>query len=671
MVSSTVAEADNPALRYQTLQAGLDLIDQGITVIDAQLRIVAWNRAFMEMLEFPPEMAFVGATFESFMRYNAERGEYGPGDIEALVAERLRLARMFTPHLTERVRPNGRVLRIRGQPLANLGFVTLYSDITEQRYFETLIRQQNTDLERRVLQRTAELRASNQRLLETMRDNEAMTRALRRSEEQLRLVTDSVPALIGYFDPQRTYRFANRGYAEWFGLPTHDPATLSRQAMLGSEVNERIGPDVERALAGEQVTFEHELTLGGQRQVVVQTSLIPDLGADGQVAGCFELSFDVTEQKRAQAVLLRTQKMEALGQLTSGLSHDFNNILTVVIGHLELLHAQRPDDPLTPSLLAPALDAARRGAELLKGLLSFARQQPLRAMAVEIGALLQSVQRLVRHALPDSFALVLAAPAEPVHALVDAHQLENALLNLILNARDATHACGQVLLRARAQQLDAPMAARLQVPIGDYVLLEAVDNGGGMDAATLARVFEPFFTTKPAGSGTGLGLAMVYGFVRQSGGAIQIDSQPGTGTQVSLWLPATEGLLATEPDHPLSAHPPASPRGLALLVEDDAEVRRVMRHHLRELGYTVLEADNGTEALAMLTQVPDIVLLLSDIVMPGPVDGRALARAARQQGHPATLVLMSGDTTDLADLPGIPLLAKPFSRLQLAALLPP
>lgn len=643
------AAPDGGSWRQQTLQAGLDLLDQGLTVFDSSLHLVAWNRAFLELLAFPPEMTRIGAPFEDFIRYNAQRGEYGDEPVEEAVRQRVDLALAFLPHDIERERPDGRILRITGQPLPGHGFVTLYSDVTEQRRTEQALRQANLELESRVQARTA---------------------SLRRSEQQMRLVTDSIPALVAYFSVDHGYEYINRGYQDWFGLDPQRLDRVSARAFLGHEVFEGIRPYVRRALSGESVTFDYALRTQAGEALSVRTTLVPDRGPDGSVVGCFELTFDVTDQKRSQALILRAQKMEAMGQLAGGLAHDFNNILTVILGNLTALSDARTGDALVAEYTEPAITAARRGAELIRGLMTFARQQPLQAGAVDVDALVASVVRLVRPALPA--CLKLQANTRDgmgdgrAWVWADPMQLENALVNLILNARDATPAEGRIDVRVTTAELDASQAGTLQLQPGQHVCIEVRDEGVGMDAATLARVFEPFFTTKRPGSGTGLGMAMVYGFVRQSGGVVDVRSRPGEGTVVSLWLPAAEGPAELAPLDDPGPVPDAARRGVALLVEDDADVRKVVRRSLLDLGYAVIEASHGQEALEILQRMDGITLLLSDIMMPGGLDGRALARQARSEGLARQVLLMSGYAPGMDTLTDLPVLAKPFTTAELA-----
>jgi signal transduction histidine kinase/CheY-like chemotaxis protein len=419
------------------------------------------------------------------------------------------------------------------------------------------------------------------------------------------------------------------------------------------------------------VTFEYEVRTVNGRNLVARTSLIPEVAADGAVAGCFELTFDITDQRRSHELMVQAKKMDALGQLTGGLAHDFNNILTVILGNLTALADEPTAKPHVPEFINPAIEAARRVSELIKNLLSFSRKHPVETSVVDINQLITAVADLVKRSLPDTITLQTSLAAATLSARLDANQLQNALINLILNARDATDGRGTITITCIAESLTAQQAEVLHLPSGPYVCVQVSDNGCGMDAATKARVFEPFFTTKGTGQGSGLGMSMVYGFARQSGGTVDITSEPGSGTCITLWLPAE---IDPQAPLPLQNNDPDQSRGhpdqdLALLVEDDANVRKTVRRLLLDLGFAVLEAETGAEALHILDQTPGIRLLLSDIVMPGGVDGRQVARHAMQRGQISRIILMSGYAPDSQDVPGIPLLAKPFTKAQLAALI--
>ena len=647
--------------RYEMLQGGLDLIDQGLTVFDEDLRMVAWNEPFLRLLDFPHEMAFVGADFESFIRYNAERGEYGPGDVEAQIAERVGAARRFSSHITERVRPNGRILLVRGEPLPHKGFVALYTDITDQRQIDELLRRQSTELEDRVQRRTAQLEKANA-------ENARIAAALRRSEERLRLINDTVPILIGYVDKDEVYQYANKGYSDWFGHPEGAVTGRAVVDVIGPVVYEQAKETVRVALSGQQVTYEYQMVRQG-RQVFARSTLVPEINAEGETLGFFVFSHDITEQKRMQTALIQAQKMEAIGQLTGGLAHDFNNLLTVIIGNLAALQDHRPQDAEVNEFVEPALASARRGVQLIRRLLTFSRQQPLEPQATNIADLIRDLSRLVRRSLPESIT-VIAEPGEgPRYALVDPGQLESALLNFALNARDAMPEGGCLRIVASTVGLQGDEAAAFEVAPGDYVLIEVIDNGSGMDEETLTRVFEPFFTTKRFGLGSGLGLSMTLSFARQSGGGIVIRSRVGEGTAVRMVLPlaAPEDEAAGEFDETPATHGGE----LVLLVEDEPSVRRVVRQQLIDLGHPVIEAENGAQALSMIDQIDDIAVVVSDIVMPGGINGRQLAALVRQRRPATRIVLMSGyaDEAEAPEPDAPPLIAKPFVRQDLARVL--
>jgi len=650
--------------RPEMLQAGLDLLDQGITVFDAELRLVAWNRTFLVLLDFPEELAYLGAPFASFIRHNAERGEYGPGDVDMQIAERVAAAKNFVPHVTERQRPNGRVLLLRGEPLPHKGFVTLYSDVTEQRYIEHLTEHQNIQLEERVRRRTAQLENANANLRLASEENERIAAALRRSEERLRLINDTIPILIGYVDHNEVYQYANKGYSDWYGHPDGAVTGRAVRDVIGPQVYAQVRDPVRRALSGQQVTYEYQMDRQGQT-VFARSTLVPEVTVDGKTLGFFVFSHDITEQKRMQAALVQAQKMEAIGQLTGGLAHDFNNLLTVIIGNLAALQDHHPDDHAVNEFVEPALQSARRGVQLIKRLLTFSRQQPLEPLSVDIGQLIGSMAKLVRRSLPESIAVSTDLAGASVHALVDPGQLESALLNFALNARDAMPQGGRLHIAARAVELSAD-AASFDVAPGSYALIEVADNGTGMNADTLSRACEPFFTTKRLGLGSGLGLAMAYGFAKQSGGGISIQSQPDQGTTVLMVLP----LAAPEPEADEPGEEAVLPHSgeLVLLVEDEPNVRRVVRQQLIDLGYPVIEAENGMQALEMIEYITDIAIVVSDVIMPGSLNGRQLAERVLTERPQVRFVLMSGytDETDIENTHVLPVLAKPFVRQDLA-----
>ena len=638
----------NHTSRLDQIEAGLHLLDQGITVFNSDLKMVAWNVPFLRLLDFPASLAFVGADFESFIRYNAERGEYGEGDVEAQIRSRVDAARDTKPHNFERTRPDGQILRIHGEPLPHRGFITLYTDITDQRRYENLIKDQNTELEQRVVQRTE---------------------ALRRSESQMRLITDTIPALIAYFDSSQTYRYANLGYCNWFNKTADEVIGNSIHNIIGIRAQDSVKHHIARALSGEQVTYEYAMIRNGEK-VYARSILVPEIDGAGLIVGCFVLSFDISEQKRMQAALVQAQKMEAIGQLSSGIAHDFNNLLTIVVGNLSILKEQANANPAILNLIEPALEAGKRGAQLVQRLLSFSRQQPLRPTVINIRNLIEDIIPLLQRSLSSRITLSLEFNQEPLIARIDAHQLENALLNLAVNARDAMPDGGSLTIHARRVSLDEAACREYDVVQGDFIRIDVSDSGAGMEPEIQARIFEPFFTTKDFGRGSGLGLSMIYGFAKQSGGGITVTSEPENGTTMSLVLPVH--------DETPEEYIPASQTGvlmsrsgqLVLLVEDDPDVRQVIRNQLLDLGHPVLEADNSAHALELIRNINDIAIVVTDVIMPGSRNGREMARDAKALRPNLHIVIMSGFEDLLNDKHGDEYLffslTKPFSKHELA-----
>ncbi|MEX9253922.1 ATP-binding protein [Pseudenterobacter timonensis] len=373
-----------------------------------------------------------------------------------------------------------------------------------------------------------------------------------------------------------------------------------------------------------------------------------------------QLEIDRTERQGLEEALLHSQKLKAVGQLTGGLAHDFNNLLAVVIGSLELADPHSPDAPR----ISRALKAAERGALLTQRLLAFSRKQSLHPHAVEMKPLLENLGELMRHSLPATIALEIEAQQPAWPAWIDVSQLENAIINLVMNARDAMEGqSGVIKIRTWNQRVTRSDGRRQ-----DMVALEVIDRGCGMSQTIKAQVFEPFFTTKQTGSGSGLGLSMVYGFVRQSGGRVEIESAPGQGTTVRLQLPRSTLAVTSPNDIPVATEASQEDQ-LVLVLEDEADVRQTLCEQLHLLGYLTLEAETGEQALQMLATTTEVELLISDLMLPGSLSGAEVVNQARTLWPALPVLLISGQDLRPAANPALPeveLLRKPFTQAQLA-----
>jgi signal transduction histidine kinase/ActR/RegA family two-component response regulator len=375
------------------------------------------------------------------------------------------------------------------------------------------------------------------------------------------------------------------------------------------------------------------------------------------------LRAEIEDHRSTEATLRQAQKMEALGQITGGIAHDFNNLLTVITGNLDLIRRRAPDSEAIQRLAAAASHAAKRGADLTGSLLSFARKQALRPETVDVNALVRDFAQLLRRAAGETVVLELDLGADPAASYADAAHFQSAVLNLVINARDAMPSGGRVLISTRNATLDGETRA---------VVVRVQDSGTGMSPEVAARAFEPFFTTKEVGKGSGLGLSQVYGFARQSGGYARIESAPSEGTSVSLVLPALVVSLPAEGDDVVRAKLVAAEAGpvRVLLVEDDLEVLSTLREQMLMPGWSVVPARNGPMALALLSADPEITVLVTDVMMPGGMSGVELARlAARARDGLPTLLISGYPSAALeeagADVREFELLHKPFSQQEL------
>jgi PAS domain S-box-containing protein len=374
------------------------------------------------------------------------------------------------------------------------------------------------------------------------------------------------------------------------------------------------------------------------------------------------------QRNRTQEQLAHVQRLEAIGQLTGGIAHDFNNLLTVISGNLQLLETELDDSALPSHAIESGLRAVGRGAELTRKLLAFARRQRLEPHALDVGALLGELGGMLRPTLGATVNIEIECPDPVLHVFADPGQLENALVNLALNARDAMPRGGRLRIAVRSESIGS---GDPELPAGKYVVFTIADTGLGMAQDVLARAFEPFFTTKSGGKGSGLGLSIVYGFVKQSGGHLTVDSKLGYGTRIHLWLPAAKN---GQPARPLAIESPAAGgHETILVVEDEPEVRGIAVAFLRSLGYDVLAAASAPEALHLLGVTPSIALLFSDVVLGAGLTGGELGHEAQRRRPGLPVLLTSGyERHDADGHPGsnaardFELLQKPYRREELA-----
>ncbi|MCZ8043859.1 MAG: PAS domain S-box protein [Beijerinckiaceae bacterium] len=496
-------------------------------------------------------------------------------------------------------------------------------------------------------------------------------------EAHLRSILDTVPEAMVVIDESGTITSFSAAAEKLFGFATSE--VLGRNVRMLMPQPDRDAHDgyMDRYLeTGQRRIIGYGRVVTGQKKDGTEFPMELAIGEARAAGRRIFTGFirDLTSRHRIEEELRQAHKMEAVGQLTGGIAHDFNNLLTVISGNLEMIERRLTDDRAR-ALLREAQSAAEDGAKLTAQLLAFGRKQPLNAKRADIGQLVSRFSDLLRRALGETIELRMIVSGSPGPALVDASQLQNALLNLALNARDAMPRGGRLTVEISAAKLDSDYASMYpEVRTGSYVLISITDTGVGMSSEVRKRAFEPFFTTKGVGAGTGLGLSMVYGFTKQSGGHVQLYSEVGQGTSVRLFLPVAEAAPAEMSTGPAAAHepPPSLPGGseTILVVEDDARVRRVAVARLEDMNYRVLQAENAAAALRMLAAHPEVALLFTDIVMPGGMSGDELAREARRLMPDLKIILTSGFAEPSVAVRELAAeaswLKKPYSAMELA-----
>lgn len=621
------------------MTAGLNLIQQALSIYDSDLRLSLCNRRFQEMFDLPDALVTPGAEFSETIRHLAATGEYGDvDDIEAFVTAREDQARAFEPHYMERTRANGRTISVEGAPLPQGGWVTVYTDISPAKRQEALLRARSEELSGQLVEYSEELAAANRELQATNAALEEAKRELMESEARTRLTTEMMPAHIAHVNLDRRYTYSNRRLNSVMpGRPSdiigrHIAETLGRQAF--SRIEQRLND----AFDGRPSVFEFSDEISSRR---IRVAFTPDTSAEDGITGVYILSMDVTEESQARAALQQTRRREMAAQLTSGVAHDFSNLLTIILGMQSRLQ-KMPLPSEAGELIDATLSAARRGGALLNQIADITAPRSENPRTVDLKAMLHDLEVLARSSMPEGVELEFLneAPLDPV--FLDPGMLQDSLLNLILNAQDACDGSGRVRLRAKTVR-------------DTWLEFTVTDTGKGFSDAALKHAFDPFFTTK-GDQGTGLGLAMVYDMTKLAGGEVRV-SNAYSGARVTLRLPLRQ---------------PAQPvdHGLVVLVEDDPDLRAAIRDMLRGLGNTVVEAASADEAQSLVSGLPQVSLVLSDIQLKGDATGIDLIDRL-----PPTLpvVLMSSlpPSHDLWHQAAAraPLLRKPFTADDLSAAL--
>jgi len=636
------AELGRSEERFDLIVEGID--DYSIFMLDPEGRIASWNRGAERITGYRAGEA-IGHTLEQL--YTPEDRAAGvPADLLARARESGRVADRGW-----RVAKDGRrflaeiaITALRDPAGRIEGFVNFARDVTEQ---------------------------------------QAVANELRRAQERLNLALEAGQVGLWDLDLVANTMHVSPEWKAQLGYADHE---LTAHAGLFMELlhpDDVAAVEAKRAAAlnESEPNFDLELRMkhrdGTWRWIHSRGRLLRD--AEGRPSRMIGVHTDVTERRHTEAQLRQALRMEAIGQLTGGVAHDFNNLLTVVLGNAELLRDRLEDDPAGRQLADTTLAAAERGAALTRRLLAFARRETLVAERVEPNRLVAGVLPLLVRTLGEDVEIATDLGADLWDLVVDAHQLENCLINLAVNARDAMPEGGHVVIATRKRVVRPGPGDGKALAAGEYVEILVSDDGQGMAPEVLERAFEPFFTTKDVGKGSGLGLSMVYGFVRQSGGQVEMESAPARGTTVRLLLPRAQpdrdGQVGT-------GLPDAAGDGQGervLVVEDDAAVRQLMAGLLRQLGYRVTEAADGPQALEAATAAGPLELLVTDMVMPGGMNGAALANRLRESRPKLPVLFVSGYSD--RPLPGVPAdseappqgsgpvdrnLGKPFSRRALA-----
>ncbi|MBT4427683.1 MAG: PAS domain S-box protein [Rhodospirillaceae bacterium] len=634
-----ISERRQAEMEAERLREAIDNASQGFVFYDADDRLVFSNKKNIELHPEIADLLVPGALRDEIRHayYSSGAVPEAVGRADEYLSEHSR-SQLLSGGPVELRRADGSWLRVEDHELADGGIVAMRTDITDLK------------------QREADLRESEAEL-QSIYDTAAVGIALTSVDGKLPRTNVAFQQMLGRSAAElREIPFADITYAEDIDKDIQQFRAVLAGQLPGYQLDKRF--------------------LHADGSVVWTRMNVTGLRAeDGSIGATIATVENITERRKVEAQLHQAQKMEAIGQLTGGVAHDFNNLLTVISGNLWLIGDMDNLPDGLSELTGRALQAVERGAGLTQRLLAFSRSQTLSPSVVDLNKLIEGMRDMLSRTLGEHIDIRVHKGADLWPSRVDVNQLENVILNLAINARDAMPQAGTVIFRTSNIKVGYQRIMRERgIAAGDYVLMTVSDTGAGMSAEVLERAFEPFFSTKAADKGTGLGLSMIYGFAKQSGGDVTIHSELGAGTTVELYLPRSHGAAEQIPqsadDNYDNAYPPAKGERI-LVVEDNPDVRLLTVAVLRKLGYEVLEAEDADSALALFAGNAAIDLLLSDVVLPGEMNGPALAREVLRQNPDIKILHMTGYAegafdNDLSSEPEVAVLSKPYKKKDLA-----
>ncbi|BBB27096.1 cache domain-containing protein [Amphritea japonica] len=543
--------------------------------------------------------------------------------------------------------------------------------------FDTMVerlRDSIQNLDSKVEQRTHALAEKNQQLIIASESMASTKEALSHAEQRQRLILDALPAFITYLDTHFNILFVNQGFAN---ILQQDKASIINQPLrqvIGESTFSLFASPLNEALQGKQSTSEYTEpsndTDHSSKSKVRKRIVIPCFNPDQDVNGILIMTFDITAEKDAERQLNEAQRMNAVGQMSGGLAHDFNNLLTIILGNLYSVGDRYSKEEELQRYLEPAIRATRRGADITSRLLAFSRRQPLSPTLFDLDKLLHDTTELLSNSLPDHINIHIDNNSSDLQPFVDPGRLEDALVNLAFNARDAMPEGGDLSFNSRTVEIESILVMDETVLPGTYCEICITDTGSGFSDQALIQCFEPFFTSKRNGAGSGLGLSMVYGFVKQSKGYISIQNAHNKGATITLLLPAKEAETMPVTVAETKPEPSQEQAGrLVCLVEDDPDVRSVVRQQLIDLGFDVIDTHSADEAQRLIPLLPELYGLVSDVMLPGTMNGIELADWLHSENNLCRIILMSGYSYQQSGgkpiNPAFPLLNKPFGLTEL------